>query len=226
MNIIAQVKAEKVNQNDTKYVTALLCLFQFLNPTGCPGSKSKEGEYVLAAEVLEIRAKFDLMLPWFQKGTTLVLTRLTCTHTLFSLVGPYSFNVRKRWMAFNQKGDSTFKLSALHHSCLTIILFMVSEDRLLVVLRFDKVQIFLSSQCLAYQIFSSRSRHTIGTCDQLTTGELLYNKNPNLAVSVLLNTLSVFFLRNQVNYPGDRARLFRTADGQSREQYITCLGAQ
>ena len=80
----------------------------------------------LAAEVLDIRAKFDLRLSWFQKGTTLVLTRLT-------------FKVRKRWMAFNQKEDNTFKLSALHHSCLKIILFMVSENRLLVVLRFDEV---------------------------------------------------------------------------------------
>ena len=57
----------------------------------------------------------------------------------FSLLGPYSFKVRKRWMAFNQKRDSTFKLSTLHHSCLTIILFIVSENRLLVVLRFDEV---------------------------------------------------------------------------------------
>ena len=42
-------------------------------------------------------------------------------------------------MAFNQKRDSNFKLSALHHSCLTIILFMDLENRLLVVLRFDEV---------------------------------------------------------------------------------------
>ena len=40
-------------------------------------------EYVLAAEFLEIRAKFDLMLTWFRKGTTLVIMRLTRAHTLF-----------------------------------------------------------------------------------------------------------------------------------------------
>ena len=51
----------------------------------------------------------------------------------------YSFKVRKRLMAFTQKRDSTFKLSALHHSYLTIILFMVLENRLFVVLRFDEV---------------------------------------------------------------------------------------
>ena len=45
--------------------------------------QKKEGEYVLAAEVLEIWAKFDLMLPWFQQGTTLVLARLTRAHTIF-----------------------------------------------------------------------------------------------------------------------------------------------
>ena len=30
----------------------------------------------------KIRAKLDLVLPWFQKGTTLVLTRLSRAHTL------------------------------------------------------------------------------------------------------------------------------------------------
>ena len=41
------------------------------------------------------------------------------------------------------------------------------------------MQIFLASQYLANQIFSSRSRNTIDTCDQLITHELLRKKRPN-----------------------------------------------
>ena len=52
-------------------------------PTGCPRNRSKAENTFLLPKSWVIRAKLDLVLPWSQKGTTLVLTRFTRAHTLF-----------------------------------------------------------------------------------------------------------------------------------------------